>query len=70
MVSITHTVSMPKELWDLIFEYVEENNVSRSNVFQSAIKLFFKKEKDFRFIDVVIVCILFVIILLLMGVML
>lgn len=64
------SVSMPDELWDIVFKYATENNVSRSNVFQSAIKLFFKKERDYRFIDVVIVCILFVIVLLLMGVML
>ena len=44
MVSITRTVSMPEEFWDQVDEHVDKYHTSRSDIFQIAIKNFFKPE--------------------------
>lgn len=71
MVSISHAVSMPEELWDQVSNYIDEYHVSRSDIFQIAIKNFFKTDKkDIRYIDIALLALVFVIILLLMVVIL
>jgi len=71
MVSVSQAVSMTKELWQEVEKYrTQYNFTTDSSVIQLAVKKLVKKERDYRFIDVVIVCILFVIVLLLMGVVL
>lgn len=71
MVSISHAISMPEELWVKVEDYIDKYHTSRSDIFQIAIKNFFKpNKKDIRYIDIAILSLVFVIVLLLMVVVL
>ena len=70
--SETHTVSMPSELWKLVFDHAKSNHIKYSEVFQSSVKnyLLSGKERKYRIFDVIIMLLLFVILLLLVRVVL
>lgn len=66
-----HTVSMDgsKYTWEHVDTRTKHLNLKRSEYVQQLIERDLDgKEKDYRFIDIVMVCILFVILLLLMVV--
>jgi hypothetical protein len=68
-----HTISMDgsKYTWEHTDERIKQLNLTRSKYVQQLIeKDIDGKKRDYRFIDIVSLCILFVIVLLLMMVML
>ena len=69
MVSISHAISMPEKTWEEIDLRLNRLNLTRSGYLQLLVeKDLDSKKRDYRFIDVVMMCILFVIILLLVMV--
>jgi len=68
-----HTISMDgsRYSWDQVDVRIKELNLTRSKYVQLLIEKDFDiKKRNYRFIDIVMMCLLFVIVLLLMGLML
>ena len=71
MVSISHAISMPEETWEQIETRTNQLRFTRSGYLQLLVENDLDKKKiDYRFIDIVILCVLSVFALLLVLVLL